>query len=370
MTSKTTNGSAIALLLVAACGGGAAGSDKPAANPTVECPDVPVQKSTNKTDPDILQLAEQAKTCKFERASFDWNCQAYKAWSSENEDLFEGPDGNSTILSMLESEDIRMRVLAIDQGFESGRSFFGDKETAERLLKVIAKEGEPRILTRLGRFTAFINAEKLGLQDAFNGFTKHAQADFREAVAGAQLPLQPTAFSLELTKKFMEDADTSVKRAALAALSGNGRTRPNAALCTTLKAQLTRTDDLLAEALEAGATSKCEGMQEATLVEVEKQAKKPETKLSDLRSPISSLCWGWKTDEKIKKRTFDVLLPLHQKSTDSWDKRAALYLFRSCDVTRAKEAISPLLKDKDEDVRKAVQEEITSIDEELKRASQ
>ncbi len=369
MTSKTRNGSALALLILAACGGGA-GTDKPATSPAAECPDVAAQPSSNKTDPDILLLAEQAKTCKFERASFDSSCPAYKAWWNENEDLFEGPDGNATILSMLESEDIRMRVLAIDQGFESGRSFFGDKATAERLLKVISKEGEPRILTRLGRFTAFINAEKLGLEDALTAFTKHPQADFREAVASSTLPLQPTAFSLELTKKFMDDADNSVKRAALAALSGNGRTRASAALCTTLEAQLTRTDDLLAEALEAGATSKCQGMQEATLAELEKQAKKPESKLSDFRSPISSLCWGWKTDEKIKKRTFDSLLALFQRSTDSWDKRSALYLFRSCDPARAKGVITPLLQDKDEEVRKEAQDELTRIDDDLKRADQ
>ncbi len=356
-----------ALAFATACAGAPAAA--PNAPAQKDCADAPATAATSSnSDPDILALAEAAKTCKFENSSFDWNCPAYKAFTSESDDLFEGLDGNSTILAMLENSDVRMRALAADKGFVTGRAFFAQKANAERLIKVISKEAEPRVLSRLGRFAAFINAEKLGMTEQVMAFTSHGNSQFRDAVASAMLPLQPTAFSLKFNQKLMEDADRSVKRSALLALSGNGRTRPSEPLCSALKSQLTRNDDLTAEALEAGATSKCEGLQEATLAEIEKRVKaaQPDTKLQAFQSAVSSVCWGYRTPEELKKRAFDVAVKVAPKITEEWEQRSFIRLFRMCDVKRAKEALTPFLKSSFPDTANEVKEELARVEEELK----
>jgi hypothetical protein len=366
MTNPLTSLVCILAFATACASAAAPVTNAPAAK---ECADVPAPAAeSSNTDPDILALAEAAKTCKFENSSFDWNCPAYKAFTSESDDLFEGLDGNSTILAMLENSDVRMRTLAADKGFVTGRAFFAQKSNAERLIKVIAKEGEPRVLSRLGRFAAFINAEKLGMTEQVMAFTAHGNSQFRDAVASAMLPLQPTAFSLKFTQKLLDDADRSVKRSALLALSGNGRTRASESLCAALKSQLTRTDDLAAEALEAGSTSKCEGMQEATLTEIEKRVKaaQPDTKLGNFQSAVSSVCWGFRTPEALKKRAFDVAVKVAPKISEEWEQRSFIRLFRMCDVKRAKEALTPFLKSSYPDTAKEVKEELARVEEELK----
>ncbi len=368
----------IALLLLGAalwgCGSNAAPTTTPVAQASAApCPEVPAAQvaHSDTPDPDVVQLAAAAKNCKFESGRFDWECPAFKEWARENEDLFEGPGGNATILSMLEDPDIRLRTLAAERGFQSGRTFFAERKRAERLLAVVEKERDTRLLRSYGRFVGHLNAEKLGMKTELRAYLRHPSLEFRDALAEYALPQNPTAFSLELAKEFMRDPDRTVQRSALRSLSSHGRTRPTKEICEHLRAQLGRADGLAEDALEAGATSKCDGMAVETIAEIEKRAANLEKLVGrdglDVRNALSSLCWRSTTPKDVHKRAFDVAAKVAPKLEDPWRKRSFLWLFRSCDASRAKEALTPFLKDKEKEVAEEAKSEIKRTEEELAR---
>ena len=379
---------AVSLLLLVACGGAPAPTTV-AANPTntpdgsgnssgtaaatvAPCPDAPAPVAqADEPDPEILALAAATQKCEFSNGSFSWDCPAFKEWRSENDDLFEGPGGNATLLKMLEDSDVRMRTLVVERGFTSGRSFFGDKRRAERLLAVIDKERETRLLRGYGKFAAHINGEKI-LGKEMQALAKHPTTEFRSSFAEYVLPQNPSNFSLEITKVLIDDPDWSVRRSAVRSLSASGRTRPTDKICETLKAQLVRDDKIAEEALEAGSSSKCKGMAQLVVAEIEKRAKDP-AKLAtrdapSLSSPLMSICWRSQMGDDLKKRAFDVAVKVLPKVEDQWRKSMWLSLLRSCDLTRAKAALTPYTKDKDKEVAEDAKKEIQRVEEELARS--
>ncbi|NUP10169.1 MAG: hypothetical protein HOW73_29310 [Polyangiaceae bacterium] len=356
-------------------------SPQPASTPTSEvstaavqkpCPDegAPATAQTDEIDQDVMALAAAAQKCGFEHGSFEWDCPAFKEWRNENDDLFEGPGGNSTILSLLEDKDVRARTLAAQRGFTAARSYFADTKRASRLLAVVDKERENRLYSSYGKFVAYINGEKV-LGKELRALANHPTTDFRQAYAEYALPTHPTAFSLELVKVFLDDPDDSVRRAAIRSLSANGRTRPTEGICAVLKTQIERTDKLAREALDAGATSKCPGMSELVMAQIEKRtadpAKATAADAPDVSNAMSSLCWRSTTSDDLKKRAFDVANKTAPKIADPWRRRSYVYLLRSCDPKRAKAALAPFLKDKDKDVAELAKEETQRVEEDLKR---
>jgi hypothetical protein len=378
---------AASFLLLAACGGapatttvaangaatdGSSNASGTAAATVAPCPDGAASAAgqADEPDADILALAAATQKCEFSNGSFSWDCPAFKEWRSENDDLFEGPGGNATLLKMLEDTDVRMRTLVVERGFSSGRGYFADKKRAERLLVVIDKERETRLLRYYGKFAAHINGEKL-LGKELQGLAKHPTTEFRSSFAEYVLPQNPTTFSLDLTKVLIDDADWAVRRSAVRALSANGRTRPTDKICETLKAQLVRDDKIAEDALEAGSSSKCKGMPQLVLAEIEKRAKDPAKVVAKdaprLSSPLTSICWRSQTTDDLKKRAFDVAVKVLPKVEDQWQKNMWLSLLRTCDISRAKAALTPYLKDKNKDVAEEAKQELQRVEEELAR---
>lgn len=359
-----------------ACGGSPQpGANSPSGTNASDqpCPDVPspAVAQTDEIDPDLVALAEAAKKCSFENGSYEWNCPAFREWRSENDDLFEGPAGNNTILSMLEDSNVRTRTLATERGFTAARSYFGDPKRAARLLAVLDKEREPRLLSPLGKFAAYISGEKM-LGEELRTLAKHPTLELRRSYAEHVLPQNPTAFSLEMVKVFLDDADDSVRRAAIRSLSANGRTRATEPICASLKGQLTRSDKLVGDALEAGSTSKCAGLAELVIAEIEKRSEVEASVLNDRNNPdfassLGSLCWRQSTAEPVKQRAFDIAVKVTPKIEDTWRKRTYVGLFRYCDVKRAKDALAPYLKDKDKEIAEHAKDEVTAVEEQLKR---
>jgi len=317
-----------------------------------------------------LALAESAKKCEFQNGRFEWDCPQYKEWSRESDDLFESANGNATLLKMLEDADVRSRALVADRGFTAGRTFFADKKRAERLLKVIDKERETKLLSSYGKFAAHIDGEKILGRD-LKALTQHPSMELRSSFAEHVLPQHPNAFSLEIVKTMLDDADWSVRRAALRSLSANGRTRPNDAICALLKTQLSRDDKLVETAIDAGSSSKCPGMVQSVIAEVEKRATDPDrfasSDLAGISWSLSSICWRGNVGDDVKKRVFDVAKKVTPKLSDTWRKRSWIDLFRRCDLARDKEALQPFAKDKEKDVADRAKEELKRVDEELKQ---
>jgi hypothetical protein len=375
------------LLVLAACGGapapttvganatsnpdGSGNASSTAAATVTPCPDTPAAAAqTDAPDPEILALAAATQKCEFSNGSFSWDCPAFKEWRSENDDLFEGPGGNATLLKMLEDSDVRMRALVVERGFVSGRSFFADQKRAERLLAVIDKERETRLLRGYGKFAAHINGEKI-LGKEMQALAKHPTTELRSSFAEYVLPQNPSNFSLEITKVLIDDPDWSVRRSAVRSLSASGRTRPTDKICETLKGQLVRDDKIAEDALEAGSSSKCKGMAQLVVAEIEKRAKEP-AKLGmrdgpSLSSPLMSICWRSQTTDDLKKRAFDVAVKVLPKIEDQWRKSMWLSLLRACDINRAKAALVPYTKDKDKDLAEEAKKEVQRVEEELAR---
>ncbi len=271
---------------------------------------------------------------------------------------------------MLEDSDVRSRALVIERGFTAGKGFFSDKKRAARLMAVADKEREGSLIRGLGKFVAIIDGEKL-FPAEFKAFPKHPSSDFRRAIAEYLLPKHPSAFSLDIVKAMMGDADTSVRHAAVGSLSSSGRTRPTPAICDTLKAQATGDGDSVDEALDAATSSKCAGMHELVVSEIEKRAAADKLgALGNISYKLSSVCYRSENPEALKKRVFDLAVKQAGKGDDSWRRRSLLDLFRSCDLARATDALKPYLTDKDKDVAEEAKSETARVDEELKRARQ
>ncbi|NUO48300.1 MAG: HEAT repeat domain-containing protein [Polyangiaceae bacterium] len=245
-------------IATAACTPAAQPTNTPVSETTAGAAQKPCPETTEATtaqkdevDQDILALAATAQKCNFEHGSFDYDCAGYKEWRDAGDDLFEGPSGNSTILSMLEDKDIRARTLATQRGFTGARSYFSDPKHGARLLAVIDKEREERLFYYYGRFAAYINGEKT-LGKELRALANHPATNFRQSFAENALPTHPNEFSLGLVKVFLDDPDDSVRRAAIRSLSASGRTRPTEGICALLKTQIARTDKLAIDALIAG----------------------------------------------------------------------------------------------------------------------
>lgn len=369
------------IILLATIAAACTPAAQPAATPVSEtttgarekpCPETPAAATAQKDeiDQDILALAAAAQKCNFEHGSFDYDCAGYKEWRDAGSDLFEGPGGNNTVLSMLEDKDVRARTLGAQRGFIVARTFFSDEKRATRLLAVIDKEREDRLFYSYGRFAAYINGEKV-LGKELRALANHPVTSFRSSFADNVLPTHPNEFSLGLVKVFLDDPDDSVRRAAIRSLSSNGRTRPNEGICALLKTQLGRTDKLAADALTAGSSSKCPGMAELVVTEIEKRTADPAAAgadgAPDYSDPLASICWRDSTPEALKKRAFDVANKVASKVTDEWKRRSYLYVFRNCDEQRAKAALAPFLKDKDKDVVRVATDETKRVEEDLKR---
>ncbi len=71
--------------------------------------------------------------------------------------------------------------------------------------------------------------------------------------------------------------------------------------------------------------------------------------------------------EPIKKRVFDVAVKMAPKVEDRWRRRSWIDLFRSCDASRAAEALKPYLTDNDEDVAENAKTESERALEQLKQ---
>jgi hypothetical protein len=55
------------------------------------------------------------------------------------------------------------------------------------------------------------------------------------------------------------------------------------------------------------------------------------------------------------------------KVEDQWQKNMWLSLLRTCDISRAKAALTPYLKDKNKDVAEEAKQELQRVEEELAR---
>ena len=361
------------LLLNLACGSAAQPAGAPAGASSDGSKDSPcpeTSESSTRSDPTIMALAEAAKTCEFSAGRFNWECAELKAWREPNRDLFEGPDGNPTLLTMLESEDVRMRALAIERKFVAGRTFFANRKNAARLLAVVDAERETTLLSTLGEMVAQIDGEKV-LGKELREYAKHPSSEFRSGFAAELLPQHPTEFSLSLAKVLLEDTDWNVRRSVLRSLSSDRGTRSTPPICALLKSQIGRDDKLAEDALSAASSSNCPGMTVAVIEQIERRAKVP-AKLNDdgapnLRSPLQTMCWDSETDKKVKGRAFDVAAAVTPHLTGSWEKRSWLDLFRICDKSRAKAALTPFTTDADKDVASAATSELQRLEEELSR---
>lgn len=103
--------------------------------------------------PSIEAMVRKAKACPFGDDGFDSDCEAFKAWSEE-EDAFAEGKGEAALLKMVESGDPKDRFLAaerltsINGALTDAHS--GDPATIERLLVAFEKEKNVVVAKRFG----------------------------------------------------------------------------------------------------------------------------------------------------------------------------------------------------------------------------
>jgi hypothetical protein len=361
----------IALALVA-CGGAqptsvtpADGSPGPGATTAPGAAASPATKGAPPArDPQIVALAQPALACKFEEGYFDEECPALKAWH-DNEELFAEGKGNDTVFSMLGDPDEKIRVLATDKGIDDSKTYFADKAHATLLFALAKKETNPGVAHEFGGYVAKVDVEKLGLGPELVALAKQPVGKFREALAFYLISTNQSPTAFEALKILLEDADKAVKENAIGSLSTGGITPGVPPVCDLLKKQLVRTDDFAGKALWTGSSSKCPGIDEVVIAELEKRVADP-TKVTNAVGigyslAAQSVCQRTASAD-LRKKGFAIGVKLTDaRLPDPNTRRAGLSVLTGCDPAGAAKALGPLAKDKDKFVADEAKKELTKL---------
>lgn len=301
-------------------------------------------------DPQIVALMTPVLACKFEEGYFDDECPAMKAWH-DNEELFAEGKGDDTVFSMLGDPDEKVRILAADKSFTDTSKYFADKAHATRLFALALKETNSRVGHDLGGYVAKVDAEKLGLGPELVALAKHPLVKFREALAFYLISTNQSPSSLEVVKILLEDADPTVKENAIGSLSTGGITPDVPAVCELMKKQLVRTDDFAGKALWAGSSSKCAGIDDLVIAELEKRVADP-TKVKNAvgigYSLAASAVCNRTASADLRKKGFAIGVKLtDSKVPDPNTRRSSISVLTGCDPAGAKKVLTVLAKDKE-----------------------
>ncbi len=370
-----------AALFLVACGGAQpdaatppAGSVEPAATTAPASAPAPAAAASSDAplarDPKIVALVTPTLACKFEEGYFDDECPAYKAWK-DNDELFAEGKGDDTIFSLLGDADEKLRVLATEKGFSDSRAYFADKAHATRLFALAKKETNASVAHTLGGYVAKVDAEKFGLGAELRALAKHPVAGFRDALAFYLISTFQSPTALDVLQVLLEDADSKVKKTAISSLSTGGITPGVEPVCALLKKQIARTDDLVGGALWAGSSSKCAGIDELVIAELEKRAADPSKVTNavgiDFGLAASGVCRRTASAD-LKKKGFAVGKKLADaKVPDANTRRSALGVLEACDAAEAAKVIAPLAKDKDKFVADAAKKKLEELSKAKKK---
>lgn len=310
-------------------------------------------------DPKIVALANAALACPVEDGAFQEGCPAFTAWV-ENEELFADGNGDATIFAMLGDSDEKVRMLAAEKSIDAGE-FFSDKARATKLFAIAKKETNANVANVLGGYVVNVDAETLGLGVELRALAKHPVPGFRTTLASYLAVKFQSPSALEVVELLIDDSERSVRRAAIGSLSSGGRTPPVEPVCELLTKQFSRTDDLVATALQAGSSSRCADMGDVVVDELTKRVADPATITNSVgvgfAFAASAVCNRTSTFA-VKKKGYEVGRKLADKKVqDPNTRRAAMNVLASCDPAAAQGALAEFAKDKDAFVAKAAAEE-------------
>jgi HEAT repeat protein len=299
-------------------------------------------------NPAIAKLAKQAAACKYE-GYFDEDCAGYKAWNDE-ETLFADGKANDTLFSMLSDPDEKIRVLASKKSIDDPKAYFADKGRATQLVALAGKATDAETARTLAGYVCEVDPEKVGLAAPILALAKHPVAEARQQLAGI-IERNQGKTAVAIITQLVDDTDKSVRSHAISDLSGGGITPGGPAVCALLSKELSRTDDTAGDALWAGASSKCAGMDKQVITELEKRVAAP-TKITNANGvgyalAASRLCSLYSTPE-YKPRAFAVAKALSSpKITDPNTRSASLGAISSCGGADAGPVLKALTQDKD-----------------------
>jgi hypothetical protein len=230
-------------------------------------------------------------------------------------------------------------------------SYWQDNGHAKALFAMARAETLDDILRKLAVFVAHVDAEKMGLGAELKELAKHPSAAFREWLASNLIPNSQTPLALEVEQMLLADPDRSVRVGAISGLVGE-HTPTVEPVCQLLTKQLTRPDDdLHAVGLQAGATSRCPGMQEQVFAELEKRTADP-TKVTLASGMIYdlalfSLCYRAESPE-AKKKAFALTRRLvDARVSERMTREDALEKMLICDRAATEKLLPTFAKDKD-----------------------
>jgi HEAT repeat protein len=333
------------------CGGGSAPAKSAESTPThttsaTSSPTTPTSSALER-DPKIMQLAKGAATCTFEDDRFDDDCAGYKAWKEED-DLFSEGKANETLFAMLGDPDVKMRVLATDKSIDN--EYFDDHAKVARLIALVKAEHDDAVARDLMQYLTKTDVDKLGVASEISALAKSPSATVRTSLASIISRNQgPTAIAILRT--LLEDSDHDVRREAISSLSTGGITPGVESVCKLLGEQIARTDDLAGDALWAGSSSKCSGMDKRVIDELKKRVADPSQVTNAVgigyQLAVSGVCRRTSSPE-LKKAGFAIAKALVSPAVkDSNTRRSALDALVTCDPTGAVAVVRSLTTDKE-----------------------
>ncbi|AKT44004.1 hypothetical protein [Chondromyces crocatus] len=308
----------------------------------------------------IQKLAEGALSCGLVDEEIDPDCAGLKAWLDE-EALFEDDEASATLLTMLESSEVKRRILAIEKLRTS--AIANDKAAVARLAAVAKKETNVLVARALGGAIARADMKQLGLGDDLRALARHPVSEFRQSLAFYLLRPNQNDVTLQVLVTLLRDADPRVQREAISALTPT--TESTDAVCKLAQDQLDRSDDLAGEAHKAAATTRCKGIH-ATVVDSLVGKTADPTKITnavgvDYALALERAC-NADVGTDLKKKAFGVAKKLSDaKVPDPNTRRASFHALMRCDPAAATNVLGALSKDKDPFVADAAKKQLDEL---------
>lgn len=315
-------------------------------------------------DAKVVAAAKKVLACKWADGSFDYDCEDYKAFTSDY-DTFRDNKQDATLVNFLEDGDIKVRQLAYNRmtGWSGGA--FADKAMAERMLVVAETTKEPLDMYYIGYLVGHIKVKETGLFDRIKALVTSTEKDMslRGAIIGNLLPSnQDSEEAFTLTKEITKEKDVVFARSALNSFTFAGDSKKDQICDLYVEILGGAEEDLAASAAEKISYNHCTAKFDTLLKAVEGRVKGKKITVPSYAETLRAMC----ADKEVKPaQTKQAIALAHKILEDAknpsdytpYIRAAAVEASVVCDPKGGKKYITKFKADK----QKSVSDKVTKL---------
>ena len=362
-------GSGLLVLAGSACGGAAteptvtvAPASEAPPPPLRDCPKLSTGVVGPKSvlgettlDPQIVKLFEAALKCDWGRMGFVYDCDGFRAYTSEW-DLFRDEKGTASLLRLLEDPSEKVRTLAaikLNYQFETD-----DEDDARRVIEDARREKSAMVGRDLGLVVGGIDVEATGTFAEVAALARqHELYELRVGIASRLLDKnQKSHDALRLAVDLTKDKNLEVALAAvqsLVAAKGSYKDEVCGALADVVRSNQER---LVAPAVDSISEVGCPAFRDELLATIQTQLETTQyPSYWSFTRALQKTCDASDATPEQRKRSASIATHLIQNEKVFFGARIeAMKVVMACEPNEGERVIKKYKNDKEEKIREAV----------------